>query len=676
MDCIVKVIGVDRQTVIECVTQNKCDDLAAMYHMIEHNYREVQNMTSSLMAAPPSSSAPPLSPTSLSPFFPTANTKPPNVTEIFNDGALLTPGDEMASLTADRLLNLRRHTLGPGQTPVFSGPAFPPSLDYRGILPQTNLMQNLPLVSNLPPENFSIKDPHLLRPPPALLGVSPIGRRASDGGGYFIPHENLPECDISAVAASHQAATTPVENWPQTPTNAQDFLLIPQSPNHLEPPNFDTCSEGGGMSRAESPNHHQVEQYLRSRGQSKRHTIPESPRKRRTGLHTVMEKPPDINPELIHEVETRIRSQSPNLVQLTPVGALPQMTSPPKQTGCLRTRRTGLSTVMEVGKHGDGAGRDTLHPSDRISPVRRLAENFPAYNNRNNSISSSEASPSYTDVRLLQEEVVRLQEETQSSGGSVESASSGYMSPHFYLRPPSPGENFITGDMNQPRRASDSGVRSQDNQLLMKPSSSSQSATSEPLQQMLDEMYNPELVTRVSSSRRYSYPNSPVHLATDKHNQSGITADLQHLKLHQKSMGTPNLAVFANVLVEAEETFPTCKVPNTKWKGSITQGVPSRAMVIESPMVSDFSLKTPHIIAHSHSFDETIGKNRHLSTAGSLSTLFSRNQSVSMYDTSTDDSMSLPYTPLSNVGPDICVTNVAGDDILVYGSCEPMDQSS
>jgi hypothetical protein len=33
---------------------------------------------------------------------------------------------------------------------------------------------------------------------------------------------------------------------------------------------------------------------------------------------------------------------------------------------------------------------------------------------------------------------------------------------------------------------------------LLKPSTSSQSATSEPLQQMMDEMYNQELVTRVS----------------------------------------------------------------------------------------------------------------------------------------------------------------------------------
>ena len=54
-----------------------------------------------------------------------------------------------------------------------------------GILPQTNLTQNLPLVSNLPPENFSVKNPHLLRPPPALQGSAATGRRASDGGGAY-----------------------------------------------------------------------------------------------------------------------------------------------------------------------------------------------------------------------------------------------------------------------------------------------------------------------------------------------------------------------------------------------------------------------------------------------------------------------------------------------------------
>ena len=85
----------------------------------------------------------------------------------------------------------RRHTLGPGQplqkhfTPP--RPYIIPGQQGRatGILPQTNLTQNLPLVSNLPPENFSVKNPHLLRPPPALQGSSATGRRASDGGGAY-----------------------------------------------------------------------------------------------------------------------------------------------------------------------------------------------------------------------------------------------------------------------------------------------------------------------------------------------------------------------------------------------------------------------------------------------------------------------------------------------------------
>lgn len=693
------MVGVDRETVIDCVRENKCDDLAAMYHMIEHNYREVlreKSLTSSGGGNTGSvSSMPPLSPTSLSPFFPNTTTKAPNVTEIFNEGTLLTPGDAPGLLTADRLLNLRRHTLGPGQTPVFSNPAFPPTLNYRGILPQTNLMQNLPLVSNLPPESFSVKDPHLLKPPPALLGVTPIGRRASDGGGYFVPHENVDEVD--ELTGEVSKLSTPInETWPGPP-QGPDFLLIPQSAtNHLEPPSYDTCSEGGGISRAESPNHHLVDQYLRSRGQKQRHTIPESPKKRRTGLHTVMEKPPDINPELVQEVEARIRSQSPNLLQMPGAATVlpPQqhLTTSPKQTGCLRTRRTGLSTVMEVGKLGDSSGRDSLHPSDRYSPVRRLAEGFPPYNNRNNSLSSGDASPSATDVRLLQEEVMRLQDETQSSGGSVESASSGYMSPQFYLRPPSPGENFVTGDVSQTRRASDCGVSTacQDGHSTLKPSTSSQSATSEPLQQLYNEMYNVDLPSpaQYTSSRRYSYPNSPVHLIAEKHNQqsSGITSHLQHLKLHQKSLGTPNLAVLANPAVESSENVAAPEVPNARWKGSITQGVPSRNMVIDANLQANLllqhSLKTPHIIAHSHSFDEAMGKQRRIPTAGSLSALWGAHQSVSMFDTNNEDSMSLPYTALGSGGveaylrPEICVTNVTGDEILVYGSCEPMDQSS
>ena len=58
--------------------------------------------------------------------------------------------------------------LAPGGVGVMSG--YPPPMS---LLPQTNLPQNLPLVQNLPPQNFSIKDQHLLKPPPFMhAGVS------------------------------------------------------------------------------------------------------------------------------------------------------------------------------------------------------------------------------------------------------------------------------------------------------------------------------------------------------------------------------------------------------------------------------------------------------------------------------------------------------------------------
>ena len=50
---------------------------------------------------------------------------------------------------------------------------------------------------------------------------------------------------------------------------------------------------------------------------------------------------------------------------------------------------------------------------------------------------SRDVSPCYTDVRALQEEVLRLQNETQSFGSSLDStvSSSGYMSPNAMTNP-------------------------------------------------------------------------------------------------------------------------------------------------------------------------------------------------------------------------------------------------
>ncbi|XP_029170704.1 serine/threonine-protein kinase SIK3-like isoform X2 [Nylanderia fulva] len=91
----------------------------------------------------------------------------------------------------------RRHTVGPGDAVHQSPTSYPynhmsgyqtlrlPILHYNmdpQVLPHTNLPLNLPLVQHQPPQNFQIKDQHLLKPPPVMGATGGFGRRASDGG--------------------------------------------------------------------------------------------------------------------------------------------------------------------------------------------------------------------------------------------------------------------------------------------------------------------------------------------------------------------------------------------------------------------------------------------------------------------------------------------------------------
>ncbi|XP_012217552.1 serine/threonine-protein kinase SIK3-like isoform X2 [Linepithema humile] len=91
----------------------------------------------------------------------------------------------------------RRHTVGPGDA-VHQSPTSYPYNHMSGyqtlrplpihynmdpqVLPHTNLPLNLPLIQHQPPQNFQIKDQHLLKPPPVMGATSSFGRRASDGG--------------------------------------------------------------------------------------------------------------------------------------------------------------------------------------------------------------------------------------------------------------------------------------------------------------------------------------------------------------------------------------------------------------------------------------------------------------------------------------------------------------
>lgn len=80
VDYIVRVVNVTHETVIDCVKANKCDDVAAMYHMLSHSIKEAereekrQHAHAQLGPGVPqvvlsASPGPPLSPTSMSPFF-------------------------------------------------------------------------------------------------------------------------------------------------------------------------------------------------------------------------------------------------------------------------------------------------------------------------------------------------------------------------------------------------------------------------------------------------------------------------------------------------------------------------------------------------------------------------------------------------------------------------------
>lgn len=282
-----------------------------------------------------------------------------------------------------------------------------------------------------------------------------------------------------------------------------------------------------------------------------------------------MEKPPEINPELQAEVENRMRSQAVISPTCNNNGGNPstQPTPPPKTSpnkhASLRARRTGLSTVLET------KAADCLNPlqnfctSERISPVLRRASDC----------NSSDASPCADGFQAMQEEAAAARLAQNEGASSADSASSGYMSPHF-LRPPSPDELHM-----QPRRSSDSGVDMPGGHHHEISLRNSASVPSQPIQQLYDEMYMDPSSPAVSmnNSRRYSYPNSPVHsqisssvsstastlshyypapdLRTGGHPSPQLDQRLQQLKLQHNKIDEEDHGPVPTVTVET--TAPT-----------------------------------------------------------------------------------------------------------------------
>ncbi|XP_045487242.1 serine/threonine-protein kinase par-1 isoform X1 [Pieris rapae] len=217
----------------------------------------------------------------------------------------------------------RRHTVGPGDcrhaqhTQVGEQSSFgAASADLRpaplcasthlhrqaaarvSLLPHTDLAGKLPAVQHRPPHHFSVKDQQLLKPPQAMLPhASSFGRRASDGGA----HVGRAHTHTAPHHVSDSGTTNRLEEGDRTDEQTSDSQY-----------NTNLC------------------RYMLNRGSNKRHTMatPEdaatvcassnmqassSPsssaniRVRRTGLLTVTERPPVISPELVMEVEARMK---------------------------------------------------------------------------------------------------------------------------------------------------------------------------------------------------------------------------------------------------------------------------------------------------------------------------------------------------------------------------------
>ncbi|XP_043288883.1 serine/threonine-protein kinase SIK3-like isoform X1 [Venturia canescens] len=252
----------------------------------------------------------------------------------------------------------RRHTVGPGDSAHQPSPPYPYTCNYPtgypnslGIpmmasnvdpqmLPHTNLPLNLPLVQHQPPQNFQIKDQHLLKPP-TVMGASSFGRRASDGGAnlhvyYQQQHgSGSGNCDESG--------------WSQ-----------PGSREHLQAggsPTMGQCSQtlsvGAGGGSADSS------------GGSSTSSTGGSDRRRRSGLTAVMQRPV-INPELVMEVEARMnRAYLPS--RLLPTHLRGPTSLPHHRKASLYP--TGVAGSRESYKE------PSIHvATERYSPVRRASE--------------------------------------------------------------------------------------------------------------------------------------------------------------------------------------------------------------------------------------------------------------------------------------------------------------
>lgn len=271
----------------------------------------------------------------------------------------------------------RRHTVGPGDTAhqptsTYQYPcSYFPDYCYtqfgmlsqipcnntdQQMLPQTNLPLNLPLIQNQPPQNFQIKDQHLLKPPQVMGAISNFGRRASDGGANLHVYYQQQQQQQQTQAQQQQQQQ---QHGGSGSSNIEDGCWSqPGSREHLQSggsPIMGQCSQtlsvsGSGSVSADS-----------NGGSSTSSTS--SDRRRRTGLTAVMQRPV-INPELVMEVEARMKREW--VPKLLP--------SHLRGTTLPHLRKSSLYPAAIAGSR-DSYKEPSIHAAaERYSPVRRASE--------------------------------------------------------------------------------------------------------------------------------------------------------------------------------------------------------------------------------------------------------------------------------------------------------------
>ncbi|CAB3233490.1 unnamed protein product [Arctia plantaginis] len=251
------------------------------------------------------------------------------------------PPPQPIQTTSQETHAARRHTVGPGDcrhtqaselgvcgaavsadlrpSPLYVSAHFNQQTSPNvSMLPNTNLAAKLPAVQHQPPRYFSVKDQHLLKPPHAMQSqASTFGRRASDGGAH-VPRGRERDCCHSAPTHHVSDSGTPAraENADQSEEQTTDSAY-----------NNNLCSKRHTMATPEDAAN--VSSVCNSGTMPS--TSPSSTssiRVRRTGLLTVTERPPVISPELVMEVEKRMkRNYLPPSMQYqsppTPTGSIP-----------------------------------------------------------------------------------------------------------------------------------------------------------------------------------------------------------------------------------------------------------------------------------------------------------------------------------------------------------------